>query len=110
VTATYACSVRLLVLAAHLLTPALPSSAGETHRVLMKGIDYDPTEVRMHVGDSIEWFNQDIVAHTATAKDRSFDVNVSPGRSGGKVMKSAGTFTYICRYHPAMTGRIVVEP
>ena len=84
--------------------------AGDTARVLMKSITFEPRQVTVHVGDVIEWANEDIVAHTATARDRSWEVNVLPGRSGRLVMKSAGTFSYIFRYHPNMTGEIIVEP
>jgi plastocyanin len=84
--------------------------AGDTTRVLMKSIAFEPKQVTVHIGDVIEWANEDIVAHTATAKDKSWEVNVLPGRSGRLVLKSAGSFSYICRYHPNMTGEIVVEP
>jgi plastocyanin len=91
--------------------PGSPASpAGTTQSILMKGIGYEPRQVTVHVGDTLEWANQDIVAHTATAKDKSWDVNVLPGKSGRTVMKAAGTFDYICRYHPNMTGEVIVEP
>jgi plastocyanin len=50
------------------------------------------------------------VAHTATAKDKSWDVNVLPEKNGRMVMKAPGRFDYICRYHPNMTGEVIVEP
>jgi plastocyanin len=103
---------RFIILAAVALgmlgSPASP--AGTTQSILMKGIGFAPKQVTVHVGDTLEWANQDIVAHTATAKDKSWDVNVLPGKSGRTVMKTAGTFDYICRYHPNMTGEVVVEP
>jgi plastocyanin len=89
-------------------SPASP--AGTTQSILMKGIAFEPKQVTVHVGDTLEWANQDIVAHTATAKDRSWDVNVPTGRNGRMVMKAPGRFDYICRYHPNMTGEINVEP
>src|SRR4051794_30403575 len=79
------------------------------HRVTMKAVDYEPKRVTARVGDTIEWANEDVVAHTATLKG-SWDVNVLPRRSGRATMTAPGTFTYICRYHPNMRGEIVVEP
>jgi plastocyanin len=76
----------------------------------MKSISFEPKQITVHVGDTIEWVNQDIVAHTATATDRSWDVNVLPGHSGRAVMERVGTFGYTCRYHPNMTGEVTVEP
>jgi plastocyanin len=86
------------------------SSAGDTHRVLMKAVDYEPRQITVRVGDTVEWMNGDIVAHTATAKDRSWDINILPQRSGRMVMSAAGTISYFCRYHPNMKGEIIVEP
>ncbi len=87
-----------------------PAPSAEQHVVLMKGIEFGPRSLRAHVGDTIRWENRDVVAHTASARTKSFDVNVPAGRSGPTTMKTAGTFAYICRYHPNMTGEIVVEP
>ncbi len=93
---------------APLCAPAF--SAGTTHAVLMESVDYAPKRVTVRVGDTIEWINKDIVAHTATAKNRSWDVNVMPGKSGRMLMKVPGTLAYFCRYHPNMTGEIIVGP
>ena len=103
---------RLAILAVLALgMPGSPASPeGATRPILMKGIAYEPKQVTVHVGDTVEWANQDIVAHTATARDKSWDVNVLPGKNGRMVMKMPGQFDYICRYHPNMTGSITVEP
>jgi plastocyanin len=87
-----------------------PASPAGQVRVAMKDVAFDPKEIRAHVGDVIEWANQDVVAHTATAKDKTWDVNVLPGRSGRVTLKSSGTVAYFCRYHPNMVGTITVEP
>jgi len=86
------------------------SSAGDTHRIVMKAVDYEPKTIRARVGDTVEWVNEDIVAHTATARDRSWDVNMLSKRSGRMTMQAPGTVSYFCRYHPNMRGEIVVAP
>jgi plastocyanin len=103
---------RLIILAVVALgLPGSPASlAGTTQAILMKGIAFEPNQVTVHVGNTLEWANQDIVAHTATARDKSWDVNVLPGKNGRMVMKAPGRFDYICRYHPNMTGEVIVEP
>ena len=104
-----------------LLTPAAITSVAaaltqtvaaeeQTHRIDMKSVDFVPAQVTVRVGDTLEWDNSDIVAHTATSKEAGFDVNVVPKRKGSAVVKTAGTFNYICRYHPNMKGQIVVQP
>ena len=86
------------------------AAQGQTHRIEMKSVDFVPAQVTVRVGDTLEWENSDIVAHTATSKEAGFDVNVLPKRRGSTVVKAAGTFNYICRYHPNMKGQIVVQP
>lgn len=62
------------------------------------------------VGDVIEWSNRDIVPHTVTAQDGSFDVVVPPGKTGKTVLRKAGKTNFYCRYHPGMTGGIDIRP
>lgn len=76
----------------------------------MKDVAFVPARIRVRVGDTVEWVNADMVAHTATSKQDGFDVNVPPSDRGSAVMTRAGTFGYICRYHPNMQGQIKVEP
>ena len=86
------------------------SAEGRTHRIEMKGVAFAPAQITVRVGDTLEWSNGDIAAHTATSKEGGFDVNVPPGRKGSSVVQRPGRFGYLCRYHPNMTGEIVVEP
>src|SRR5262245_40106699 len=46
----------------------------ETIQVKMEKLGFVPTEITAHVGDTIEWVNSDFVAHTATARDGSWDI------------------------------------
>ena len=48
----------------------------------MAQISYAPAQVSAHVGDTIEWVNDDIVAHTATARNGAWDVMVVPNAKG----------------------------
>jgi plastocyanin len=106
--------MRTLLAAAIVAAAAAPSqpagAEGQRQRIDMKGVAFVPAQVTVHVGDTLEWVNGDIVAHTATSREGGFDVNVLTGRTGSAVAKKPGTFDYICRYHPNMKGRIVVEP
>ena len=95
-------------IAAMLSQPA--SAQGQTHRIEMKAVAFAPAQLAVRVGDTLEWDNGDIVDHTATSKDGGFDVNVLPGHKGSAMVNRPGSFGYICRYHPNMTGQIVVAP
>ncbi len=83
---------------------------GRTHRIEMEDAAFVPAQVTVRTGDRVAWDNADIVAHTATSEAGGFDGDLPPGGKGGTVLTRPGTFRYTCRYHPNMTGRIVVEP
>lgn len=71
---------------------------------------FDPASVSVAVGTTVTWTNIDTVPHTVTATDGSFNSgNLNPGDSFSFTFDGAGTFDYICNYHPNMTGTIIVE-
>ena len=84
--------------------------AAETHHVTMKSIDFTPKRISARVGDTVEWDNADMVAHTATAKAGGWEVDVPAKHSGRTVMKEPGAVSYFCRYHPNMRAEITVTP
>jgi len=90
-----------------LLLGALPAAA-ETIRVEMGDVGYKPADISAHVGDTVEWVNNDFLAHTATARNKEWDVMIQPKKTGRITLKRAGTIDYFCRFHPNMTGRISV--
>jgi plastocyanin len=58
------------------------------------------------VGDTVEWTNHDIVVHTATANDRSWEVVIPAGATMARAIDKAGSIGYFCRFHPNMHGEI----
>jgi plastocyanin len=64
---------------------------------------FAPEDIKAKVGDTIEWTNADILAHTATLED-SWVVMIPPRKSASVVLRTAGTFEYYCRFHPSMKG------
>ncbi len=55
------------------------------------------------------WTNNDDQAHTATSAG-NFDAGaIQPGASFTVAFDTAGSFTYICSFHPFMTGTVVVS-
>ena len=98
--------------AAVLLSPlALPShadAAPKVHTVVIDKMVFGPAPTAVRAGDVVVWVNKDLFRHTATARDKSFDVDLAPGKSARMVVKKTGVVSYFCRYHPGMTGRMVV--
>ena len=88
---------------------AVPAHAA-TIQITMQDLVVTPAEVSAKVGDTIEWINKDVFAHTATARNGDFDVTMPPKKTVSSVLKKAGTVEYYCRYHPNMKAVLKIEP
>ncbi len=87
---------------------AVPAQA-EMIQVTIDKLVYSPVEIKAKVGDTIEWINKDILAHTATVRG-DWDVTIVANSSASLVLKKVGTVDYYCRFHPNMKGRITIAP
>lgn len=92
-----------------LLVLALRSADAAVIEIKMAQIAFAPAQVSAHVGDTVEWTNEDFVAHTATARNGAWDLMIGPNSKGTVTLKSAGTIEYYCRLHPNMVGSITVS-
>jgi plastocyanin len=102
-------SGRHLVLALALAAIAVPAHA-ETIQIVIENLVFAPAEVSAKVGDTIEWVNKDVFAHTATARNGDFDINQPPKKSVTSVLNKAGTVEYYCRFHPNMKAVLKIAP
>jgi plastocyanin len=105
--------IALLAGAALAAVPAAGSAKGgarspAVYRVAIQAMKFGPVPTSLRVGDTVEWVNQDIFVHSATARDGSFDAELKPKARVRTVMRKAGTIAFFCRYHPGMTGALVV--
>lgn len=91
--------------------PVLATAPGRTHTVVMEGMRFSPSTLRIQRGDTIVFKNNDLVPHTATAKQRDgFDSGIiKPGESWSFVPQVHATMPYVCIFHPMMEGRIEME-
>ena len=101
--------LRLMVAALALGAMAVPAQAA-TIQITSTDLVFAPSEVSAKVGDTIEWVNKDVLAHTATARNGDWDVMLPPKKSGTLVLKNAGTVEYYCRFHPNMKATLTVGP
>ncbi|CDX21814.1 conserved exported hypothetical protein [Mesorhizobium plurifarium] len=102
--------MRVLLLAPMLATALFASPAfAATIEVTIDKLVFSPASAQAKVGDTIEWTNNDILAHTATVKG-GWDVMI-PAKSKGKVtLTAAGAVDYFCRFHPNMKAHVDVAP
>ena len=88
---------------------AVPAQAA-TIQITMTDLVFAPSEVSAKAGDTIEWINKDIFAHTATARNGDWDVAMPPKKTVTSVLKKAGTVEYYCRFHPNMKATLTIAP
>jgi amicyanin len=89
--------------------PTPPPSA---IHVTIRNFAFDPAKLTISVGQTVTWTNEDAVPHTATATSpaKAFDSgNLNQGQRYSFTFDKAGTYDYICIYHPYMKGTIVVQ-
>jgi len=117
------CTRRLLLIksaAACVAAVSIPSSTalaqkGQTqprkHHVDIRKFAFSPQVLTVAPGDTIIWTNNDVVPHTATALDGSWDTgSISKRGSKSVLVKPDMHLAYFCRFHPMMKAQIEIEP
>ncbi len=91
-----------------------PMVAGESlpqsHTVQIRNLRFSPSELVVAPGDTVVWVNKDLIPHTITADDRSWDSERLNQNDRWEIVVHEGMReTYFCRYHPSMTGRLLIR-
>jgi plastocyanin len=93
-----------------LLLASRPAAAApHTYTVIIDKLKFGPLPAQLHKGDAIIWDNRDILRHSATAADRSFDADLQPHAKAKTVLKKSGAIAFVCKYHPGMRGVLNVK-
>lgn len=79
--------------------------------VIIKQMQFQPRTLTLKAGDTVEWKNEDIYIHTATADNGAFNSGpIAPGKSWSTTITKVGTIAYHCTPHPDMTAKLIVQP
>ena len=85
----------------------LASAASADHIVEIENFAYIPSRLDARAGDTVTWINRDIVAHTASAVDGSWDSGeIAPGKRNSIILPAQFGPGYFCAYHPGMRSDI----
>ena len=104
-----------------------PSSSDTNKVSIVKGATtlgdkaYLPNLVRIEVGSTVVWTNNDNNLHTVTsgtpntanvgeAFDSGLTALITPAKTFSHKFTNTGEFAYFCRVHPTMVGKIIVAP
>jgi plastocyanin len=79
-------------------------------RVTIEDFRFQEAKLRVPVGTTVTWVNQDEELHTVTSSAGLF---ASPGLDHDERFSyrftTAGTYTYYCALHPKMRAEVVVQ-
>lgn len=90
-------------------TPAASSGGAAANAVSIKGFAFNPADATVKVGQKITWTNEDSAEHNVVADDGTFkSPDLGQGDSFEYTAKKAGTFSYVCTYHPQMKATLTV--
>jgi plastocyanin len=79
-----------------------PAPRPRLHRVEIRAMQFVPATLEVAVGDVVEWTNDDIVPHTATAPGIFDSPPLTTGQQWRYVITRPGPLAYGCRFHPTM--------
>lgn len=97
----------VLGIGAAAVSPA--AAAPKTYVVVIDKMKFGPVPAKLRKGDRIVWLNRDMFRHTATAANKSFDVDLPPNSKATTVVGSMGAIPVTCRYHPGMRTMLKVS-
>ena len=96
-----------MALVSSIPAPVQGQQAGAT--VSIKDFMYNPADIGVKVGQPVTVKNDDGFAHTVTAKDRTFDLEVPANGTVTLTVSKAGSFPYTCTYHPGQHNPAVIN-
>lgn len=82
---------------------------------------FSPNPLKIKLGDTVIWTNDDSTVHTVTSGTGPTDPNmgkefdsglktlISPGETFSFTFGKAGEFPYFCAVHPTMVGTVIVS-
>lgn len=82
----------------------------ETATLTAAEFAFEPSSLTVASGGSIEFTNEDDAEHNITAEEAGIDEDVDAGGSVTVDLSDveAGTYDFICEYHPDMKGTLEV--
>ena len=90
---------------------AAPAAAEQTTTIRIADFKYDPSPASVKAGEKITITNEDEAPHTVTddGTTKAFDSGDIKGKTTDSItFAKAGTYSYICEFHPFMKGSITV--
>lgn len=79
--------------------------------VSISNFTFSPAEIKVRVGDTVTFKNEDDIPHQVIASDGSFKGKaLDTNDTSMFTFKTIGDFGYFCGLHPHMVGKVIVVP
>ena len=97
------------------LPPSNTSADQQDGAVTIRTFAFDPDPMRVEVGTTVTWTNDDDILHTVTSGERgdpdgAFDEKLDgPGSVAEHTFEEPGTYAYHCSIHPGMDAVVEVS-
>ena len=103
--------VAAIVATVAILFSLAAATAGESRVVIeIREFEFVPERPTVSPGDVVVWKNLDIVPHTATSEDDSWDSSlIEAGGTWEMVVTEDMVMAYYCRFHPSMIATLNLE-
>ena len=85
------------------------AAAPAAQQVVIEQFKFNPPSLTVPVGTTITWVNKDSVSHTVTSSQGFGSDKLEQGGTFSHTFSAAGTYNYACKFHPRMTGTVVVQ-
>ena len=86
------------------------TSSGNAVSVTIQGFKFNPADVTVKVGDTVEWTNQDSAPHTVESSEGTLKSDeLSKGDTYKHTFTKPGKYDYKCGIHPSMHGSVTVQ-
>jgi plastocyanin len=108
-----AISLASTTLQAQHATGSSPTATGAdaAPQVVINNYVFSPASLTVKVGTTVTWINQDDDAHTVDSTQSKFkSATLNKGARFEFRFTEAGEYPFNCRFHPKMTGTIIVQP
>lgn len=94
---------------ATVLASQITAARCEDVTVTIDNFTFSPAALKVKVGTTVTWKNQDDIPHTVVSAGKFKSKALDTDDSYTFTFTTAGDYTYFCSLHPHMTGAIKVE-
>jgi len=82
-----------------------------TPQVSIDNYAFSPASLTVKVGTTVTWINHDDDAHTVDSTQGKFkSATLNKGDRFEFRFSEPGEYPFYCRFHPKMTGKVIVQP